>query len=239
MKAASVDEPQSMPPPTKETASDLYRIAWVFYLIMALGGVIWLVLAESSGNPCGEEKICLGLFLNLETWLADLAVGVGAALAMLGFWEVARRFLPIAAEMERRLAEIVGKIPGDETLALALLSGFSEELFFRGAVQGSLGWPLATLLFAAVHTGPGKALRFWTVYAGAAGLVLAVLMEWRGNLLAPIVTHAVVNGVGLWRLRRQPKGSNDSLDGGAEPPMKVSPLLDSDDGSSGTSDQIE
>jgi len=205
---------------------------------MALGGVVWLILAASPEGPCGDAGVCLDLFLSTKTWPTDLAIGLGVALAILALWEAARRTLPIAAAMEQRLAEIIGSVPGDEALALALISGFSEELFFRGAIQASLGWFLATIVFAAVHTGPGRALRFWTVYAGIAGLILAGLMEWRGNLLAPIVTHVVVNAFGLWRLRSKPP-SPTPPEAPHESPEPPSPLLNSEDESARTSHRIE
>jgi len=57
-------------------------------------------------------------------------------------------------------------------VALAVLSGFAEELFFRGAVQGAFGWLPATLAFAVLHSGPGKAFRLWILFAAIAGSFL-------------------------------------------------------------------
>lgn len=91
-----------------------------------------------------------------------------------------------------------------EIVALALLSGFAEELFFRGAVQGAWGWFPATVLFTLLHTGPGSTYKAWTAFAGVAGLALAGLMLWRGNLLAPILAHVVVNAVNLNQLAGEP-----------------------------------
>ena len=65
----------------------------------------------------------------------------------------------------------------------------------EGIALARNGSELARLRLATPRTYP-------ETVAAVAGLVLAALMEWRGNLLAPIVTHAVVNGVGLWRLSR-------------------------------------
>ena len=98
---------------------------------------------------------------------------------------------------------MLGGIGTPEVIALALLSGFAEELFFRGAVQAAWGWPVATLLFALLHVGPGAAFRSWTLFAALAGLVFAGLMEWRGSLLAPVLAHALVNAVNLGRLARR------------------------------------
>jgi membrane protease YdiL (CAAX protease family) len=113
-----------------------------------------------------------------------------------------------------------------EVVALALLSGFAEELFFRGAVQGSWGWLPATVLFALLHTGPGPAFRLWTLFAAVAGLVLGALMIWRGNLLAPVVAHGLLNGINLGRLVRRERGSSSVDDTPNQGKSDESDLLD-------------
>lgn len=133
---------------------------------------------------------------------------MGAAGLLLALWEVGRRVFPTARELEQRLAELLGPIDLSEVVGLALLSGFAEELFFRGAVQGSWGWLPATVLFALLHTGPGPAFRLWTLFAAVAGMVLAGLMIWRGNLLAPVVAHGLLNGINLARLVKSEKGGS-------------------------------
>jgi len=177
---------------------ELYRLAWVLYLLLAVGGAVW-VGARGGTIP-------LGLFLNVAGWWMDLAWGLAAAAALLGVWEVARRALPAARRLESRLAEMLGPLDRAETIALALLSGFAEELFFRGAMQGAWGWFPALVIFTLLHTGPGGEYRLWTLFAAVAGGTLAALMAWRGNLLAPVVAHGVVNAVNLGRLGRVTPG---------------------------------
>jgi len=140
----------------------------------------------------------------------DALLGVAVGGALVGFWRVARQKLTSARDLERQLAELLGPLERSEIIALALLSGFAEELFFRGAVQGAWGWFPATVLFTLLHTGPGSAYRAWTAFAGVAGLALAGLMLWRGCLLAPMLAHVVVNAVNLDQLVRE---------GGSEPPQ--------------------
>ena len=180
-------EPRALPP------GQLYKLGWAFYLALALGGVVWIGWREG--------RVPLELFVDRSTWPIDLGLGLAAAATLIGVWELARKLLPRAGDLEARFAPLVAGAERGELLALALLSGFAEELFFRGAVQGSWGFLLATALFALVHTGPGPAYRTWTLFAAVAGAVLGGLMAWRGNLLAPVVAHAVVNGVNLPRLR--------------------------------------
>jgi len=170
----------------------LYRFAWGLYLFLALAGAIWI----------GFQKgvIPLSLFLDTRRWWLDLGLGLGAGLLLLGLWAAAERIFPLARDLEAKLAQALGSLSGSEAFALALLSGFAEELFFRGAVQGTLGVVGATILFGLLHSGPGKELRLWTLFALLAGGVLGLLMVWRGNLLGPVAGHFLVNAVNLRRL---------------------------------------
>jgi membrane protease YdiL (CAAX protease family) len=181
--------------PTPLAPGKLYRLAWSFYLGIALVGVVWIGLAR--------KIIPLSLFLDRERWWLDLAAGVGAALLLLGFWFGLGKASGLARDLEGRLGQMIGPLRTSDALGLALLSGFAEELFFRGALQGSVGWFLATLLFGLLHSGPGPAFRIWTLFAVLAGVLFGFLMEWRGNLLAPIVGHVLVNAFSLVRLSRR------------------------------------
>lgn len=183
--------------PSPLAPGKLYRFAWSFYLGISLAGVVWIGLSR--------KVIPLSLFFDPEGWWIDLAAGLGAGLLLLGFWFALSRVSRLARELEGHLSSLLGPLRVSEAVGLALLSGFAEELFFRGALQGSVGWVLATLLFGLLHSGPGPAFRIWTLFALAAGVAFGLLMEWRGNLLAPIVGHVVVNAVSLIRLRRRPE----------------------------------
>jgi len=175
---------------------NLYQLAWVFYLILAIGGGGWV-----ASRPGG---LSLAFFLDLQRWWLDFGLGLGAGAILLGLWALARRTLPGAIHLEESLSGLVRGGETSEVLALAALSGFAEELFFRGAVQGAWGLVPATVLFALLHTGPGAGFRLWTLFAAAAGLLLGGLVVWRGNLSSAVVGHFLVNAVNLHRLARQP-----------------------------------
>jgi membrane protease YdiL (CAAX protease family) len=178
-------------------AERLYRLAWLFYLGLALAGSLWIGLRRGP--------IPLRLFVDPSRWWLDAALGAAAGLVLLACWQALRRLLPAARGLEELLGELLGGITAPQAIALAVLSGFAEELFFRGAVQGAVGWLAASLLFALLHSGPGRELRLWTLFALCAGLLFGALMLWRGNLLAPALAHFVVNAVNLHRLRGAPR----------------------------------
>jgi membrane protease YdiL (CAAX protease family) len=164
----------------------------VFYLLLGLGALVWI-----GGR---EGVIPLALFVDPGGWWVDLGLGVAAGAVLLGAWWLLARRFAAGRELERRIAEVLGPLGVDQAIALAFLSGVAEELFFRGAVQGSWGWAWATVLFAVLHTGPGLSFRLWTLFAVVAGALFGGLMLWRGNLLAPVVAHFLVNAVNLSRL---------------------------------------
>ncbi|HEV2852432.1 MAG TPA: CPBP family intramembrane glutamic endopeptidase [Thermoanaerobaculia bacterium] len=197
-------EPES---PSPLGPGRLYRFAWGLYLFMAVAGVLWIGVRQGV--------IPLALFLDPGRWWLDLGLGLGAGLLLLAVWGLAERVFPLARELEARLAGVLGPLTVPEAIGLALLSGFAEELFFRGAVQGTLGWAAATILFGLLHSGPGRAFRLWTVFALLAGLVLGGVMAWRGNLLGPFVGHFLVNAVNLRRLASRAEDSA-RLRGGGE-----------------------
>lgn len=167
----------------------------MFYLVLAIAGLVWVGLREGTFD--------LALFVDTKSWWLDALLGLAAGAFLIVAWDVAGRFIPGAKELERRLAELLGNVSTGDAIGLAVLSGFGEELFFRGAVQGSWGLIPATLLFAVLHTGPGKVFRLWTLFAAIAGLAMGGLMLWRGNLLAPVLAHFLVNAVNLSRLSKK------------------------------------
>lgn len=84
---------------------------------------------------------------------------------------------------------------------VVIIAGISEEAFFRGEIQGSLAGRvgvipalvLASAAFGACH------LLTWTyaIIAALIGAYLGLLWTWTGNLLTPMITHAVYDFLAL------------------------------------------
>lgn len=94
-----------------------------------------------------------------------------------------------------------------ELAALAAIAGISEEILFRGTLQVGLaqrvgeGWALlaASAAFGLIHF----ASRAYAVMAAVMGLYLGALFVLQGNLLAPVVTHALYDFVALLGVTRR------------------------------------
>ena len=203
----------------------IYRFGWSFYLWLAIAAVIWIGIREdgfrsdlfvtvssdstglsatsetppASAVPWPTDRVVSSLAL-------DVGLGVGSGLIILLAWSLLERAVASAAELGRRLAEMLRGLTVPEALALAFLSSLAEELFFRGAVQGSwpgpMGFVFATFLFALVHGGPGREFRWWSLFALVAGGVMGMWVLLRGNLTAAIFTHWTVNSIQLVRIAR-------------------------------------
>jgi len=173
-------------------SSRFYRVAWAFYLVLALGGLV--------GLAAQGERIAPRLFVDPASWWLDLAWGLGSGALLLGGWLAARRWLAPARELEVVMARLLGRTEQQEIIALALISAIAEEVAFRGALQHAVGWVAAAVIFALLHIGPRAPFALWSLFALAGGLAFGWIMEARQALAGPIVGHLMVNLVQLRRL---------------------------------------
>ncbi|MFH1728083.1 MAG: CPBP family intramembrane glutamic endopeptidase [Pseudomonadota bacterium] len=86
-------------------------------------------------------------------------------------------------------------------LLLALLSGFAEELLFRGLLQDYMGLILTSLIFGILHIGPSKNFLPWTGFAIIMGFVLGITRELSVSILVPSIIHVFVNFVNMLALK--------------------------------------
>jgi membrane protease YdiL (CAAX protease family) len=187
--------PERSPLPAPVPAPRLYGLAWIFYLLLGVSAVVWIGMRRG--------RIDGTLFLDPARWWIDLVLGAGCGALLLGLWELVGRRLDAGRRFEALLRSVLGTLDASQAVGLALLSGFAEELFFRGAMQDAWGYGWATVLFALLHTGRERGLWLWTAFALIAGAAFGALVLWTGNLLAAIVGHVVVNAVNLTRLTRR------------------------------------
>jgi sodium transport system permease protein len=129
-----------------------------------------------------------------------------------GNWVAVLMPAPDAAEVAQEITE---NLPTDTQLALVETAVVAvglvpvvEEWFFRGVIQQGLvatagvrgGIYLTALLFAVGHGGPGISPQAWAGLV-AQMLVLGLVLGWArhatGSVLAPILLHVAVNGLGV------------------------------------------
>ena len=103
--------------------------------------------------------------------------------------------------LESLLRPLLGNWSVLQLLAISVIAGISEEAFFRGAIQGSLadrGGVVLALVSASSVFGACHLLTYtYAIVAAFIGAYLGLLWIWTGNLLTPMITHAVYDFVAL------------------------------------------
>jgi hypothetical protein len=175
----------------------LVRLALLFYGLLLGAALAWAWLGGRSLLWASETAAQRGV-----SPLVDIGAGVLAAGIVVLLSRQLTLRTRVGDQLARSLRAVLGPLSLAECWLLALLSGVAEEAFFRGALQPQVGLLAASLLFGAAHFVPRRELIAWTGFSIAAGLLLGWLFDATGNLLAPIVAHAGINGVNLRHLTR-------------------------------------
>lgn len=165
----------------------------IFYGFLFAAGWVWM-------EATGQDALALWRPRNLAL---EIAVGLGAGLLVVAATPLVVGGLSAARDLEREFGWILGEQRAWECVLLAVLSAASEELFFRGAATAALGPLLSLILFGALHWPVNAHFRAWPVFALLVGALLTAERSWTGTLIAPALTHAVVNAVNLVRLTRK------------------------------------
>lgn len=141
----------------------------------------------------------------------DLGIAVIGSLVLIAFMLLAQLLL---SRLGVSIAENVAIERGQENPVLflyyiplvLLLFVPGEELLFRGVIQGLFrgaygivpGVLAASVIFGLIHypslVGQGSAW-IYVAIAGVSGVILGVAYEFSGNILVPIVVHAVWNTI--------------------------------------------
>ena len=110
----------------------------------------------------------------------------------------------IRDELERMLPQLFADTSTVGLAVVSLAAGVGEEMLFRGFLQAwfesrfgaVVGLLAASILFGAAH----PITAGYVVIAALMGAYLGALWQWTGNLLVPIVTHALYDLTVLWIL---------------------------------------
>lgn len=132
--------------------------------------------------------------------------GILATLPMLAlFWTLVHSERPTMRHLRQQVEWLVREMFPSGSVAqfalVALLAGVGEELLFRGVIQTKLsewtspamGLVLASLLFGAAHA----LSKLYFVLATLIGLYLGWFVQSYGELVTPIVAHALYDFLAL------------------------------------------
>jgi membrane protease YdiL (CAAX protease family) len=200
--------------PHQEWPSMIRRRRIVVCVVMVIGAVLlglslsrtpgdvafyWLTLALAAAWALGA-RLSGPLHLGYIRWrgrnqrpvLTGITVGLllGGAFVVGGL--VAREIGPVAERITRVL-EYANHGSLVLVVALTLVTGFAEELFFRGALYAALGSfhpvVISTVLYTVATCASGNPMLGFA--AIILGTVCAVERRATGGVLAPVLTHVV------------------------------------------------
>lgn len=181
----------------------MLRIAAIFYAAMA-------AFALAINAIRGAPLVPLAVTPRLAPALVAAAL---VALATILLSAYGSRRWAFARALEATFRKTLGALSLKECVLLGLASGTAEEMLFRGAVQPALGrlfgsellgMLAATAAFGALHTGPERALRVWTVFALALGLFFGYVTLLCQSILPAALCHVAINAVNLYRIAGGP-----------------------------------
>jgi membrane protease YdiL (CAAX protease family) len=186
-------------------------------------GIVALAILFEGG--LGVLACVIGWLTALPPWAAlrwdaaDAGLGVLAALPLLGLFVLCVRW-PVGplGRVKRFMDEVVRPLFRDCTVAdlalISLLAGLGEELLFRGLIQEALALrvgPWAALAGGALLFGLMHAMTAaYFVLATAAGAYLGWAYLVSGNLLVPVIAHALYDFAALVYLLRGPRPSEEA-----------------------------
>jgi len=136
-----------------------------------------------------------------------MAIGFGAGLALaavsLSIFYLGKRLKALGSLHDiiiEQIAPIFANVSLADVFVVAAVSGFCEEVLFRGVMQQQFGLLPTSLIFGLFHCPSLKHLSYG-VWALTAGFMLGWLYMTTGSLWVPIFAHAVSNAVSLVFLR--------------------------------------
>ena len=112
-----------------------------------------------------------------------------------------------------------------DALVIAVVSGFCEEVFFRGALQLDFNLYIAAGIFGMFHMPTFRYLTYG-IWAMIAGLMFGLVMETTQSLWAPVTGHVLNNLIVILFLRYGPLNKIPSTPGSGATGQK--PGADSD-----------
>jgi membrane protease YdiL (CAAX protease family) len=162
----------------------------------AAAGTIW-----RGGLPLWHPRPWLPLGPGVrDAYSSVLGLAVGA-LVVLATRGMVGRF-DWAKSLHSALRPLARGMTSTGIVLLALLSSVGEEMLFRGLLAPWIGLVPQAIIFGLAHQIPGKSRWVWASWATAMGLLLGAMFQLTGSLAGPVMTHALVNGLNLFYLKR-------------------------------------
>jgi uncharacterized protein len=189
------DKPPELSDFPEMSRGQILIVMAVTALILLIATRAWMYFGAIVLLPCQVTIGAIG-------WGIAIAIGIAIASAVVyQLWPQYR------TSADHYIQMVVKPLALPDLIWLGLLPGLSEELLFRGVMLPAFGrnWEgivISSLCFGALHLSGWKQWPY-LVWATVIGGVLGLSAVWSGNLLVPIVAHALTNilSAGIWKYR--------------------------------------
>ena len=162
------------------------RLEWLLSGALVVLSIAWAAL---RGLPLATRLVpSAGL----------VAAGVLAGAALWGTIPLLLRSASMRQVWTDVLLPFSRSLDTRDVVAIALLSGLTEELFFRGVLLPEIGLVASSLCFGALHA----LCRVYFAWATLVGAAFGALALTSGSLIPAIAAHATYNFGALLILRR-------------------------------------
>lgn len=163
----------------------------------------FLLFAATVWSWVASIQLAPAMTATTGNFLIGSGAGMGIALtSLLLMWlgKFVNFLTPLREIVITQIAPIFAELTWADALLVAAVSGFCEEVLFRGVVQAQFGLLATSLIFGLFHCPSFKHLSYG-LWAFAAGLLLGWLFIITGNLWVPVMAHTVSNAISLIFLR--------------------------------------
>lgn len=163
----------------------------------------FLLSAATVWSWASAIQLAPHMALSNEMVLLGLACGLALVLssfALLWLGKSVGLFSRLRETILTEIAPLFGELTWMDALLVAAVSGFCEEILFRGVIQSQCGLWLTSFIFGLFHC-PSLRHLSYGIWAMAAGLFLGWIYDSTGNLWVPILAHALSNAISLIFLR--------------------------------------
>ena len=157
-------------------------------IVLAFGLALWWGIDLAGSIELSQGAVLLGIAAAIlpNLFLAWAAFGVRAS------WMVELR-----ERTAKMMRQVFGARPRPVAVVAVAFGGVAEELLFRGVLIPALGEYMPVWL-AVVTVGAAFGLlhpltRVYALLAALLGIFWGALFVWTGNLLVPIIAHALNN----------------------------------------------
>lgn len=185
------------PQNTNYSREKVIWMAIIPQMILLAISIVWIYFVP-------KDNVSIYLKFKYQPFLEGVLTGIGLAITGYGFYNFAKKTKNLQATVElfeNVLYPAFKNLKAMDIFLLSLISGFCEEIFFRGLIQMRCGIILASIAFGMLHL-PGYKYWIYALWAILSGALFGWLFILSGSLWLPITAHAVNNIIGMFLLTR-------------------------------------